>query len=310
MIRLSDLLEGLHEADDVAAELRQLREIAPGDPTVPVNLDAVLRRRSDLEAQLRDLLSWQQLDLLRYRVEQFDGSDAPAADVARSIVLFQALLTAAFDAVRTSPKRQYQPSPENRRLSSLRFALAPGAGRPVHLVIPNDGLLAIDSELDRTLDLVFELFAARAKTLIRSIAARIGIASVSAARAWADHAVQRGLTTTIDWRRRNGVPQTAAFTHTEALLFRTAIDEVADGSVEAHSVQCELLAIDEMARTFRLARFGGAVIAGDLDDGFPREGRWTIRRGYAADLLRAERIHYGTGEETVHWSLRDLTPID
>ena len=310
MSRLGDLLEGLAETDAVVGDLRQLGEIAPADPTVPINLDAALRRRSDLEDELAALLSRQQLDLLRYRAEQFDGSNVPAAHVARSIVLFQTLITAVFDAVRVGPKRHYLPPPESQRLSALQFAQAPGASDAIHLVIPNEGLLAIESDVDATLDLVFDLFAARTKPAIRTIAARAGIASVTAARAWADNAVQHGLTTTISWRRRKESPRTITFSHSEALLFRTAIDAVADGAVEPRTEQCELLAIDEIARTFRLIRFGGAMIVGDIADDFPPEGHWTTRRWYLADLVRVERIHYGTGEETVHWSLRALSPID
>ena len=310
MTRLDGVLEHLAEADVVAGELRALRESRPEDLATAVNLESVLRRRGDLEHELRALLSWQQLELVTYRVEQFDGSDAPAAAVASSILTFQALITSAFDALRAGPKRTYQPSSENQRLSALQFGRAPGAREAIQLTIPNERLLGVETVLDMALDLVFELFAARGKVLIRNLAARVGIATVTAARAWAENAVQHGLTTAITWHRPSDKPRTVAFSHSEALLFRTAIDAVADDTVQPRREECELVSIDESARTFRLVLANGTMVAGDLTDSFPPGGHWTTRRWYVADLLRADRIRYGSGAEDVRWSLRGLSPIE
>jgi len=308
--RIAEIAEGLSDADAVAEELRRMQESHPEDTTLAINRDAVLRRRGDLEAELGRLLAGEQADLVRYRVELFDGSDAPVLGVARSIVLFQTLLTAVFDAVRGKPKRLYQPSAENIRLSSLHFARAPSAGAAIHFVIPNDRLLALESELDVAFDLMFELFDARAKTLIRDIATRAGIASVAAAHAWAANAALHGLTTTISWRKRKGDRRSVTIGHGEALLFRTAIEAVADEAAEPRSVECEIVAIDEAARSFRLLLPDKSLVAGQIADGFPFGGRWTMRHWYMADLLRATRVHYATGEETVRWSLRGLRPVD
>jgi hypothetical protein len=310
MSRLADLIEGMSEADALAAELRLAAENDPTDPTLPINIEALSRRRSDLERQLAKALAQVQMDLVRYRVEQFDGSEAPAIGVAQSIVLFQTLLTAVFDAVRSGPKRSYQPSTENVRLSTLHFAAAPAGREAIHFIIANDRLLAMESDLDVAFDLMFELFGARAKTLIRDVAARAGIAAVSAAHAWAGNAVHHGLTTTVSWRKRNNERRSLALSHSEALLFRTSIEAVADDASQPLALECEILSLDEDARSFRLLLADKSVVTGQIGDGFPFGGRWTLRYWYVADLLRATRIHYATGEEVVRWSLRGLTPLD
>lgn len=309
MSRLADLLEGIAEAEALAADLRLAIESDPADSTVPVNLEAVSRRRSDLERQLAAILAHVQMDLLRYQVEQFDGSDAPAIAACESIVRFQTLLTTVFDAVRSGPKRLYQPAAENVRLSALHFARAP-AGSAVHLVIANDRLLAMESDLDVALELTFELFAARAKTLIRDIAARAGIAAVAAAHGWAGIAVTHGLTTTIGWRKRNSERRSVTLSHSEALLFRTAIEAVVDEASQPRTCECELLSLDEQARTFRLLLADKSLVSGQIADTFPFGGRWTLRHGYVADLLRASRVSYTSGEESIAWWLRGLAPLD
>jgi hypothetical protein len=308
MSRIGDILDDLAEADTVAHELRRLAEAEPRDQIIAINLGAVMRRRADLERELGTLLATRQLDLIRYRVELFDGSAPPAIAVARSIVLFQTLVTAAFDAIRSAPKRLHQPSHENVRMSSLSFARAPGGSAAIHFTIPNDRLLVLASDLDEAFGLVFDLLMARAKTMFRNIATRAGIASVTAAQAWAENAVQYGLTTTIAWRKASDERRVITLSHSDALLFKTAIEAVSDETVEEVDRQCELLALDDATGTFRIEVSGGETISGILAEGFPRGGSWTTRHWYTAVLLKAMRVRYATGEETVRWSLRRLIP--
>ncbi len=310
MNRLPDLLDDLAEADTVGHALRRFAEAEPRDPIATINLDAVMRRRRDLERELGALLGREQHDLIRYRIELFDGNAPPAAAVARSVLLFQSLVTAAFDAIRTVPKRLYQPSNESIRLSSLSFAGPPAGRTAIHFTIPNDRLLILESDLDAAFAIVFELLTARAKTAFRNIAGRAGIASVAAAFAWAENAAQHGLTTTITWRKASDERRTISLSHSDALLFRTAIAAIADEAVEPVECDCELLSLDEAAGTFRIENADGATIVGGLADGFPPGGSWTTRRWYTAVLHRATRVRYATGDEIVRWSLRGLIPHD
>lgn len=308
MSRISAIIDDLAEADTVAHALRRLAEAEPRDEIITINLDAVKRRRADLERELAALLATRQHDLIGYRVELFDGSAPSAVAIARSIVHFQTLVTAAFDAIRSGPKRLYHPSHENVRMSLLSFARTPGGGAAIHFTIPNDRLLLLASDLDETFGLVFDLLMTRTKTMFRDIATRAGIASVTAAHAWADNAVQYGLTTTVAWRKASDERRVISLSHSDALLFRTAIDAVSDEAVEEIDRPCELLAIDETAGTFRIEAAGGETITGTLADGFPRGGNWTTRHWYTAVLLRAMRVRYASGEVTVRWSLRQLIP--
>jgi hypothetical protein len=306
MSGIGNLLDDLAESDRVALELRRLAETALQDDVLTVNLDAVKRRRSDLEHQLGSLLRTHQLDLIRYRLELFDGSAPSAIAVARSIVQFQNLVTTVFDAVRSGAKRHPHPSHENTRMSALSFANPLGAKAGIHFTIANDRLLAIASELDEAFALIFELLMARTKSALRAIAARAGIASVTAAHAWAEVAVQYGLTVTIGWRKTSDERSSVMLSHSDALLFKTAIEAVSEEAFTEVDRPCELMAIDESAGTFRIEATGGEVIAGTLGEGFPRGGNWTTHHWYTAVLHRAMRIRYANGEETVRWSLRRL----
>ena len=307
MNRLADIIEDLAAADSAAHDLRRLAEAGPHDPVVAINLDAVLRRRTDLERRMAALLSAEQNDLIRLEITAADHADASAAAGAQSVVLFQRLLTAAFDAVLTGvPKPCYAPSPEAVDGSTLTFARAPSGSAAIHLTIPNDRLLGIDSDLDRALGLVFELMAMRSGELIRELARHLGIATVSAVHALAAHAAAHGFSTTIQWRKRDHERRRISMPHGDARTMATTIEAIADDRLESIELDCELLAMDEGGGSFRVAVADGPIVSGDLADGFPRGGAWTTRRWYRALLLRASRVRYADGEETVRWSLRGL----
>ncbi len=110
MTSLADLLIDLRDTDLTLHDLHDLADGRNGDDIVRVNIEAVAKRRRDLERQLDAALRIDQLDLIRYRIERESGDEAPAAAAARSIVLFQEVTTAVFDAVRDGPKRRYAPT--------------------------------------------------------------------------------------------------------------------------------------------------------------------------------------------------------
>jgi hypothetical protein len=308
MTRLPDILNDLADTDAVSGELRSLAAERPQDEIIAINLGAVAKRRRDLERELDAELRHRQFDLVQYRIEQYEGGVCPASAVARAILLFQSLVTSIFDAIRTAPKHRYHPSNENIRLSTMTFAAAPADSVVISFSIPNDRLLILQSDLDLTFELLFNLLAARSKTMFRQIAERVGIASVSMAHSWAENAVQFGLNTAITWRKTGDEGRSAALSHSDALLLKTAIEGTGDEHVDQIDCDCELLGIDEAASTFRIRNADGEAIDGDLADGFPRGESWTTRRWYTATLTRATQIRYANGAEATRWTLRELIP--
>jgi hypothetical protein len=307
MIDISDIIEDLAEADIASSYLRDLADAKPGDQILPINLAAVLRRRTDLEHRMSALLSVVQVDLIAFEIRRDDGGEAAAAPAASCVVLFQRLLTAAFDAVRTgTPKRLYDPSPENVELSTLSFSPPPDGSHSINLTIANERLLAIDTDLDQAITLVLELLALRPKTLIRELAQRVGVATVAAAHALAAHAAAHDLSVSVAWRKRDREHRQASISHSDAQAFAAAVEAINDDRIESIDRECELLAIDEIAGSFRIACADNETISGELVSGFASGGQWTTHRWYKAHLVRAVRLRYASGEEIVRWSLRGL----
>ena len=207
MNRLRFILRDLQETALVLADLHGRMSLNPADDVLRVNAETVAKRGRDLEMQLTRELREQQLDLVQYRIEQQQGEPIPAAGLTSAILLFQRIITSIFDAVRDRPKQIYSPSAENVALSSMTVASAKMiAPTELTLAIPNDRLLALQSELDLTFDAALRLLQSHTTDAIKELAARIGVSAVSQAYRWAENAVEHRLVTAIRWQRSADQP--------------------------------------------------------------------------------------------------------
>ena len=306
MNRLRFILRDLQETALVLADLHGRISMNPGDDILRVNAETVAKRGRDLEVQLTRELREQQLDLIQYRIEQRHGDPIPAAGLTSAVLLFQRIITSIFDAVRDRPKQIYSPSAENVALSSMTGASAKMiAPTELTLAIPNDRLLALQSELDLTFDAALRLLQSHTTDAIKELAARIGVSAVSQAYRWAENAVEHRLVTAIRWQRSADQPVGVVVTADEAFLLQRTIASSSIERLADFETELELIALDEIARTFTGLSAQGQL-TGTLDLGFPRGERWVTYKRYAATLSRLTRIRCADGQEEIYWTLRQL----
>ena len=124
MTNIRYILNDLQDTDLILTRLRSPALLASGDETVQVNLEAVVKRRTDLERRLDAELKREQSDLIEYKIQRGEAMTYPARAVASAVLLFQEIVTSVFDAIRSGPKPRYGPSAENLELSSMDFAAA------------------------------------------------------------------------------------------------------------------------------------------------------------------------------------------
>jgi hypothetical protein len=309
MTDLADTLDSLHDTDVIVRKLNDLAQDSTQDAVDRVNLEALAKRRGDLERQLGALLRADQLDLVEYRIEVASGDACPAVAVAQALLRFQEMTTCIFDALRTAPKRLYRPSPENVELSTMMVAGARVGSVMISLSVPNERLIAIQSDLDVAFELVFALLRVRSQNQLISVQARTGTAALSRAYAWAQNSVEHGLTTLISWQKNSAVSEAIAISKDDALLLQKTIEDTVLERTDDVERECELLSLDNASSSFVLRMPTGEELAGLLANSFPR-GAWAIHARYLAALSRRLRVRCSTGEETARWTLNALTPYN
>jgi hypothetical protein len=292
----------------VTERLTGIRQGGAGDTVDRINLDALAKRRRDLERRLGAQLRAEQLDLVEYRIESATSTFCPAAAVAEALLRFQEMTSCVFDAVRTAPKRLYQPSKENIELSTLHLAGARVGSLMMSLSIPNERLIAIESDLDVTFQLVFALLRLRTPSQLASVQAQTGTAGLTRAYAWAQNSVDYGLTTLISWQKTAALSESVAISPGDAQLLLATIGDTVLERTDEIEEEVTLLNLDNSSASFVLRTAFGEERAGQLGDHFPR-GAWSIYGRYVAGLTRMIRVHSATGDEAVRWTLDELRPI-
>jgi hypothetical protein len=309
MMDLTETLRSLQDTDVALGKLNGLVPEAGADTILAINLEALAKRRADLERRLGAHLRADQLDLVEYRIDAAGAEACPAIAVAQAVQRFQELTTAVFDAVRSSPKRLYQPSRDSVELSTMGVASArAGAVMMVSLSVPNDRLLAIQSDLDVSFELVFALLRVRSQGELLPLQSRVGVAALTRALAWADNSIAFGLTTFISWQKNAAVSESIEISPDEATALHAAIESTTLERVDDFEQECELLSLNNASSTFLLITAAGDEITGLLASEFPR-GPWPIHARYLATLTRRLRVRCSTGEETVRWTLGALAPL-
>lgn len=308
MSRLQNILLDLQDSDVTREDLGALAKRNPGDPILEVNRHAIERRRTDLERELNDLLKRQQLDLIQYEITRAGGEPGPASGFAHSILTFQELLTSVFDSVRPEGDENHRKSEELAQLSALVFANAERGSVMLSLSIPNERLLLIGSDLDTSLHLVFDLLDVRASGALREIAKRVGPKATAALYRWAANSATLGLEHSIHWQKTAESGRSAKLSPNEALLLKTTIEATHDEVAQVIDVDCQLISFDGLTRTFLVEASDGRQITGTLAEEFTRGIRPAPNVSYHACLLRIAQQHYASGEQTVTWILRKLSP--
>lgn len=308
MSTIRRILDDIRDTDAVANKLRNAADATPHDEVLKINAESVAKRRSDLVRRLDQFLKNEQHDVVGYSIKR--GVERyPAAAVAKSVLSFQEMFTAIFDALRNTPKIRYRPSKESVDLSTMDFATAGQGSVVVSLHIPNDRLLLVESDLDRTFARLFQLLATRRQDDFRELVAIVGIASITKTFAWAQVSAESGFDTSITWGKSYDDRKLLNIAHIEAISIRDAIDATSEESERRVEYDCILEGIDPTTSYFHIVLSDGTDIKGETDDLFLNIP-WTTKRPYRAELVCRSVIKFATGESKETWKLIKLTQID
>jgi hypothetical protein len=308
MSELMSIVESLQETDAAVAHLSKAVEERPDDDVLRINAEAVAKRQRDLVRRLDYTLHINQAELIQYRVVRGWSKTYPVKAVAAAMETFQELVTAVFDAIRTTPKQRYRPSQENVELSTFDFVGAGPGSVIISLAAPNDRLLVGQTDLDETMKLVEQALSARESDDLKLLAGRIGIAAISKAYAWADASVTYGLDTQIKWGKSHSDLRYVEITLDDASIVKSVIENKSETKDVLETVEGILLGFDGSTSYFHMEEFDTKRdIRGSVAENVPKS--WTTNLPYRAQLMKTVQIRYATGEEKETWTLAGLEPL-
>jgi len=298
---MNRLLNTIDKISATQAEIRELEaaiEQFPDTKSLVLGLRSVERRHEELEAEFRELSHEQFLDVCRYRMFAQEGEQrftVPA--LASALADFQSLFSNVYDAIKNGARQRSRTRPEIAAVSTFEFGYSFSGSVGFVLTLPNDRLLTNETDLDRTINTIFEMTKAQESDEILHFAKQLGAAPIRAMYRWVSDHVDSGLGADIGWLREHEVRAELVAQIPELRKVQRAINQTSDESIEEFNAIGELLGADVSTNTFHFKLEEGTDIRGRMELDINEQNTVALPRRYRARIKKVTTISYSTEEE-------------
>lgn len=309
---MSAVLEISEKLQDTQAAIEQLESaIAQQAPTPSIiaTLRSLKKRQYDLEAQYAEATANQFLDVCRYRLfpDSKEEERPTLRAFTKTLLDFQTLFTQVYHALKTGrPRGTAHVTAEAAMETAFGFAYTFTGSLGAVLTLPNERLLFDESEIDRAMNTVFELAKAGDSQKIAEYAKELGAAPIRTLYNWVSDQVTSGLSSQIEWRRKQEVRSELLVQFPELIELKHAIEATSDEEEEEEEVTGLLVGVDLATHTFHMTFEEGNDIRGKMAESIGREEKIEIPRLYTATLIKTKKIYYSTDKELVYYYLMSL----
>jgi len=309
---MTDILDLSEKLQDTSAAIAAMEAVylRTNESAIQETLRTLERRRSDLEARLSAATDAQEIEVCRYRIIKTDGA-FPISVLADSLRAFQGWLTVTFDAIKNGPKTRSRVSVEIAHQSTLEFGYAYQGSVGFVLTIPNERLLIGETDLDLTVNEMFEILRSTSSSELREHSRKVGLASIRRMHEWINAHAKAEVSADIRWSRGETIKSDILFQAEEAARLASIVEATSDQTAEKMTVTGFLQGADLDARTFHLSfpeAEGTEDVHGYMAKTFTAPLELPLGRRYEADLVKYTVSYYAMDKDDVRWDLMALRP--
>jgi len=304
MSLLLEIQEKVHDTNAAIARMERAVATHGESPSLLASIRSLEKRRKFLEAEFLELADRYGQDVCTYRL--FANGEQPSITaLSKALGDFQLLFSVVYDSLKTGPKDRARIGADVANATNFGFAYTFPGSIGVVLTLPNARLLpTFKTDLDRTVETVFEISQAKAPAEICVFAKQLGPASVRAAYRWAkDHAMNH-LGAEIEWRRNQAVTDRLLIQHREIEQLSSTIEQTSEESTEEIVVGGVLVGADTLRHTFHFVT--DVSIKGRFSDAISETQKAELPAPYRATIRKTTKIVYSTDEEDVAYFLLKL----
>lgn len=300
----------LTELRNIEAEIARVDDLITRHPeyeSLLLDRDSLIKQQSSLERIFSSLADEEMVDVCRYRFIPEQSDRYPLLSLTKILTVFQELVTNVFDAVKTGkPKARAKHSAEITQQSSFDFGYAAAGSLRIALLIPNERLMLVESDLDRSIELVFQAMQAKDSSEISHLTALIGIASVKKLYQLADDHSKYALSADIEWTRRGEIRNRVIVQPLEFDRLRAEINKKSERTTDALILKGRLVGLDVEDGTFHMTFPEGEEISGKLATSYTGGRPASVPGNYTAVMTKETVIFYSTQEDKVSYYLSEL----
>lgn len=306
---MSTMQAVLERINDLEATISQIERSQTGKPSfaTEVSLNSLMERRESLSLELAELTATNQVDICDYRLVANSSDGYALSGVTKALHDFQDLVAIVFDALVNKPKLRGNIPSEIAYKTQFDFGFSYSGSLGVVLTIQNDRLLAVETDLDKTLKEVFALLRIKDVSAIQEAVVKLGVPAVRKLHSMTKAHSQFGLSADIKWIRDTDVKDRVTTQVQEMESIRRLIESRGDEVAEQIRIQGRLVAWSVPQRTFTIEYGDAAPITGHWASDFDGSAERLVLATFSAELTKTTIVRY-VDEDLVRWTLNRLDP--
>jgi hypothetical protein len=205
---MSALQAVLDRLNDIEATIERVSREAKGESPFAFRmaLKSLENRRADLREELAEITRRESIDVCDYRLIPEGQHSRAISGIATALNEFQNLVAAIYDCiVNNRPKENFHLSADVWEKTRLDFGFTYAGSLGVVMTIPNERLLLIETELDQSISVVFELPKIANYEELREVSEKYGHATIRKLHEWSKAHRDYLLAAEIRWIRDRDV---------------------------------------------------------------------------------------------------------
>ena len=307
---MSELLELSHRLQDTSSAITQLeRALAehPDSPVLKVNLESVVKRFYELQADFQNLADQKALDVCSYRFFKEGADDGPSLrGFSGALQEFQAAFSALFDAIQNGPRRRTRLTPDVVGSTRFGFGYAYAGSVGIVLTLERERMLIDVGPITDTITTFFSLAQAPTRDDIRELGRRLGPAPLRSIFRWADAHVSDGIGADISWRHADNTTS-LLLQRSQMQHLRDEIDATSEEERDELTLSGVLTGASVVTKRFDFQPDDSDAIHGHFKDAISAEHEVRLPSArYKARVEKKTKIRYSSEEETKTWYLISL----
>ena len=308
MSKIGQIQEALQDTGAAIAQLEKAITVDPDSPSLAATRRSLEKRLQSLEADFLKASSRAGVDVCSYRLFT-DAGDAPhLGSLSSAFGDFQKLVSTVYSAVRNGPKQRATYSAEDARDTAFGFGYAFSGSIGFVLTISNERLLIGDTDLDESMEVIFDMAQARSPEDMHPIVQKLGSGPVRALYRWASDHVSSGLGADIDWRRGESIRSNMFIRALEFTNLQSIIEMAGEERFDEIELCGDLIAVNLATKSFRMRFESGDDIQGKFDNAISDSHTVELPKRYSAKLTKTSRVIYSLEDDEVSYFLEDLNP--
>ncbi len=309
MSRLIEVQTQLLETNTAISEV----EASIGSNADSIALQAaaasILKRQKELEVEFLDIVNSRGEDVCSYRLLT-ERPKASLNTLTNSLNTFQKLFSIVYEAIKKGRRDKYSLSAESATTTSFDFGYTFAGSIGVVLTIPNERLILMDSDLDKTIQMISNMANCVSADDVLEFAQGLGTAPIESMSKWACSHADFAVGARITWHRGSELRSSLLVDLPSFERIRDIIAETSESEEEELVVEGLLVGADISSGSFHIQLSDESDLRGKFSDAISRSHTVELPRRYRARLRKTTVTIFSTNKQHIEYFLLELDSLE